>query len=55
MLAGSHVWHVHELPVDQTVDPDLQCLGPSVGPHYDPFNMNTDEGYAARCANDTVM
>lgn len=53
--AGNHAWHVHELPVDQTADPALQCLGDMVGPHYDPFNRNNDSDYAERCDADPVL
>ncbi len=47
---GSHGWHVHNLPVDQTVDPTMQCLSTVVGPHYDPFNANNDSNYNTRCS-----
>ncbi|XP_064382299.1 uncharacterized protein LOC135331162 isoform X2 [Halichondria panicea] len=48
-LRGSHGWHVHTLPVDQTAYPTVQCLSTMTGPHYDPFNANNDSNYNTRC------
>ncbi len=51
---GSHAWHVHTLPVDQTADPSLQCLSTMVGPHYDPFGRNVDNpNYGTECTTQT--
>jgi len=47
---------VHLFPVDQTVDPSVQCMGDYVGPHYDPFNQNNGTGnYTERCLSDPAM
>ena len=48
-----YLWHVHHLPVDQTVDPAVQCLNNWVGPHYDPFNARSYANYSMRCTQQT--
>lgn len=55
---GSHgdsgyAWHVHNLPVDQTLDPAVQCLSSWVGPHYDPFNARSVANYSTTCTPST--
>ena len=55
LSSGEHNWHVHWLPVDQTVDPSSQCLGDWVGPHYDPFGANTGDGYSDLCASNATL
>ena len=50
---GGYVWHVHILPIDQTLDPTVQCLSEWVGPHYDPFNARTYANYSMRCTQHT--
>ena len=58
VLIGDHGWHIHDFPVDQTVDPAVQCLGGSVGGHYDPLNRSAepdDPGYADRCRDDMLQ
>ena len=47
---GNHGWHIHELPIDQTVSPDLQCLSSWAGPHYDPLNARANLNYATDCS-----
>ncbi|CAI8031417.1 hypothetical protein GBAR_LOCUS17832 [Geodia barretti] len=49
-LSGNHGWHIHELPIDQTVSPDLQCLSSWAGPHYDPLNARANLNYATDCS-----
>jgi hypothetical protein len=48
-----YAWHVHTLPVDQTLDPAVQCLSSWVGPHYDPFNARSVANYSAACTPST--
>ena len=50
---SGYAWHVHTLPVDQTLDPAVQCLSSWVGPHYDPFNALSVANYSASCTPST--
>ena len=52
LFVGDHGWHVHLLPVDQTLDPAEQCAVVHVGPHYDPFNKSVDGNYSMDCMAD---
>ena len=48
-----YIWHVHNLPVDQTLNPAVQCLNAWVGPHYDPFDARSQGNYSTMCTQDT--
>ena len=50
---SGYLWHVHNLPLDQTLDPAVQCLGVWVGPHYDPFNARAVANYSEICTPQT--
>ena len=50
---SGYAWHVHTLPVDQTLDPAVQCLSNWVGPHYDPLNALSVANYSASCTHST--
>jgi Cu/Zn superoxide dismutase len=52
-LTGEQGWHVHQLPVDQIVPPDQQCLGAWVGPHYDPIGRRANPNYEDECNQNT--
>lgn len=30
-------WHIHTLPVDMTLDPEIRCSNDQIGGHYDPL------------------
>ena len=51
--SNGYAWHVHTLPVDQTLDPAVQCLSNWVGPHYDPLNARSVANYSASCTLST--
>ena len=53
LLAGEQGWHVHSLPVDQTVSRDEQCLSTWVGPHYDPTGARENVNYKTDCSPST--
>ena len=44
-------WHIHNLPVDMTLDPGIRCSNDQIGGHYDPLMAVAAEGdnYTAVC------
>lgn len=52
-VVGLHGWHIHNLPVDMTVDPTIRCSTDQIGGHYDPLMAVEAEGsnYKTACSN----
>ena len=50
---SGYAWHIHNLPVDQTLDPAIQCLSSWVGPHYDPLGASSVTNYSTICTPST--
>ena len=46
-----HGWHIHTLPVDMTIDPEIRCSNDQIGGHYDPLMAVEVEGdnYMTAC------
>ncbi|KAI6657918.1 hypothetical protein LOD99_15636 [Oopsacas minuta] len=48
-------YHVHNWPVDYTLNPDARCGSDYVGGHYDPYGKSVEHGgnYTNACASNT--
>ena len=46
----NHQWHIHLLPVDNTLPPQERCNNELIGGHFDPFGAISDPNYSQYCS-----